>query len=101
MIQSPPTFLAEAYFRLKHNETFGVGGFVDKGNSLSTAEVLQGLVSANARARLVEYLKEIGWLPGLLARRDTPVTFRVALKLIMGLSKFKHRIATVWLRGES
>lgn len=91
MIQSPPAFLAEAYFRLKHNETFGVGGFVDKGNSLSSAEVLHGMVSANARARLVEYLKEIGWLPGLLARRDTPVTFRLSLRCVLWLSKTKQR----------
>ncbi|MBL8965131.1 MAG: HAD family hydrolase, partial [Phycisphaerae bacterium] len=30
IIDRPPAFLARAYFRLKHNETFGVGAFEDK-----------------------------------------------------------------------
>jgi FMN phosphatase YigB (HAD superfamily) len=92
MIQSPPPFLGEAYFKLHHNETFGVGGFVDKGRVITTREVWAALFHRPSRLRLVQSLNQIGWLEGLLARRDLGIIFILSLKLFLAVSGYKERL---------
>lgn len=92
IIQRPPAFLARAYFQLNHNETFGVGGFLDKRSRLTTAEVLMALVSGSARQRLQRFVNETGWVPGLLVSADVPYTFKVALRFVLWLRDLRNRM---------
>ena len=92
IIQRPPSFLAQAYFRLRHNETFGMGGFLDKRERLSTLQVLMALVSGKARQRLQRYLNETGWLPGLFASTEAPAGFRLSVRFILWLRDKRNRL---------
>ena len=92
MIQSPPAFLGAAYFKLNHNETFGVGGFVDKGRLMRTRDIWAAFFHRPSRLQLVQSLNEIGWLEGLLARRDLGVVFTLSLKLFVTVSGYKERL---------
>jgi FMN phosphatase YigB (HAD superfamily) len=92
IIRHPPRDLAQAYFRLKHNETFGVGGFVDKGEAPTTTDLLLMPFSATRRARVRNFLRDVGWLPGLLVSPHLTPGFRIALKgLIRGI-EFRNRV---------
>ena len=95
MIGSPPTFLGEAYFQLNHNETFGVGGFIDKGQFIRTQDVWLAFIHRPSRLRLVQSLNQVGWLEGLLARRDLGLFFSLSLKLFLKVTGYKERL----LRG--
>ncbi|EDZ67550.1 HAD family hydrolase [Nitrosococcus oceani] len=79
IIQHPPPFLAQAYFQLNHNETFGMGGFSNKRRMLTTGEVLGAFISRKQRTKLHEFLRDNGWVPGLLACPDVDSTFRWVL----------------------
>lgn len=92
IIQRPPSFLAQAYFQLRHNETFGVGGFLDKRERLSTGQVLMALVSGKARQRLQRYLNETGWLPGLFASTSAPTSFRLSVRFILWLREIRNNL---------
>lgn len=83
IIDHPPAFLARAYFRLKHNETFGVGEFDDKREVLSTVDLLLAFVSAKRRDLLNRFLSRMGWLPGMLAHPDISPTFRSLLRFLL------------------
>lgn len=99
IIQQPPAFLAQAYFRLNHNETFGVGGFADKRQLPLTSDLLLALVSPRHRARVRQFLKEIGWLPGLLAREDLDPSFRRVLRWLLKGIAARQRLRTLLHRG--
>lgn len=83
IVREPPPFLAEAFFRLKHNEVFGVGGFHDKRRRIGIGEVMLAVVSRKRRGRLQGYLLESGWTPGLLRCPDVPRHVRAALRLVL------------------
>jgi phosphoglycolate phosphatase-like HAD superfamily hydrolase len=93
IIDRPPAFLARAYFRLKHNETFGVGGFEDKRAMLSTRDLLLGFVSARRRDVVNRFLARMGWIPGMLARPDINPTFRGVLRVYLWGRAAKQRLA--------
>jgi hypothetical protein len=95
MIGSPPAFLGEAYFQLNHNETFGVGGFIDKGQFIRTQDIWLAFIHRPSRLRLVQSLNQVGWLEGLLARRDLGLFFSLSLKLFLKVTGYKERL----LRG--
>lgn len=63
---SPPRVLAEAYFSLKHNETFGVGGFVDKRPELAAHLVRKGEESGGSDPDFVRAVESSDWPQGLL-----------------------------------
>jgi hypothetical protein len=69
-----------------------VGGFVDKGRVITTREVWAALFHRPSRLRLVQSLNQIGWLEGLLARRDLGVIFILSLKLFLAVSGYKERL---------
>lgn len=100
IIQQPPPFLAQAYFRLSHNETFGVGGFSDKRRMLAAGDVLRACVSRKYRARLHEFLIANGWVPGLLVCPDVDPAFRRVLRWFLRALKVRNRFRRppVWLR---
>jgi FMN phosphatase YigB (HAD superfamily) len=93
IIDRPPAFLAHAYFRLKHNETFGVGGFEDKRAMLSTRDLLLGFVSARRRDIVNRFLARMGWVPGMLARSDISPAFRGVLRAYLWGRVAKQRMA--------
>ena len=92
MIESPPAFLGEAYFKLNHNETFGVGGFVDKGLTLSPWDIWAAFLYRPARIRLVKAINTIGWLEGLMARRDLDLMIRLPLRLFLKVTRYQERL---------
>lgn len=63
---SPPRVLAEAYFSLRHNETFGVGGFLEKRADLSPALLRKGEESQGADPEFVRAVEASDWPQGLL-----------------------------------
>ena len=63
---NPPRVLAEAYFSLTHNETFGVGGFVEKRPELAAALVRKGEESQGADREFVAAVEASDWPQGLL-----------------------------------
>lgn len=93
LIQRPPPFLAQAYFQLNHNETFGMGGFSNKRRMLTTGDVLKAFISRRHRGKLHEFLMENGWVPGLLACPEVDSTFRRVLGWFLWLLNIRR-----WLR---
>ncbi len=63
---NPPRVLAEAYFSLKHNETFGVGGFVEKRAELSPELLRKGEESGGSDPDFVAAIEATDWPQGLL-----------------------------------
>ena len=63
---NPPRVLAEAYFSLRHNETFGVGGFVDKSAALSPALLRKGEESGATDPEFVRAIEATDWPQGQL-----------------------------------
>lgn len=63
---NPPRVLAEAYFALRHNETFGVGGFVDKRAELSADLLRKGEESGGSDPDFVRAIEATDWPQGLL-----------------------------------
>lgn len=92
IIGEPPPFLASAYFRLNHNETFGMGGFSDKRHLPGVAEVWRALVSRRARERLHRFLRENGWVPGLLACPEVDPALRRSLRVFLKALAIKRRL---------
>ena len=93
IIDRPPAFLARAYFQLKHNETFGVGGFDDKRDMLATGDLLLGFVSARRRDVVNRFLQRMGWMPGMLACPDISPVFRGVLRLYLWGRRARQRMA--------
>lgn len=83
IIERPPAFLAEAYFRLSHNETFGVGGFADKKEMPRLTSILLAPFVATRRAEVRKFLTEIGWHQGMFARADLSIGYRWALRALL------------------
>ena len=79
----PSPFLTEAFFRLNHNEVFGVGGFLDKRRMIGIGDVLLAFVSRERRVRVQGYLSGSGWTPGLVRCPDVPWYLRVGLRLLL------------------
>jgi FMN phosphatase YigB (HAD superfamily) len=92
IVREPPPFLAEAFFRLKHNEIFGVGGFSDKQSRIGLGEVLRAFVSRDGRIRLQACLSESGWTPGLVRCPDVHWPLRTALRLFLYMQRVKRRL---------
>jgi hypothetical protein len=92
IVWQPPEFLARAYFRLNHNELFGVGGFADKRRLPKTLDLWLAIVSPRHRTKIKQFLTETGWIPGLLACEDINPTFRRSLKLLLEAIKIRRGI---------
>ncbi len=92
IVRKPPPFLAEAFFRLNHNEVFGVGGFSDKKSRIGLGEVLHAFVSRVGRIRLQACLSESGWAPGLVRCPDVHWPLRASLRLFLLVQQIKRRL---------
>lgn len=66
---NPPVVIADAYFRLSHNESFGLGRFEDKTAVIPTSVWVKGFISPAGFKYLVRRLEGTGWPEGYLAKR--------------------------------
>jgi tetratricopeptide (TPR) repeat protein/FMN phosphatase YigB (HAD superfamily) len=66
LVESPPTALAQAYFGLNHNETFGLGRFENKQRHLAQADKARSLQAAGDRDAFHRFLTETTWPQGFL-----------------------------------
>jgi hypothetical protein len=72
LIENPDTDLLKAYFSLQHNETFGVGGYVQKADIISTSVLVLKMLTKQGRSEARSRLSAIGWIDGYLAWRNDP-----------------------------
>lgn len=66
---SPPAVIADAYFGLSHNESFGLGRFEDKTAVIPMAVWVKGFSSPSRFKHLISCLEKTGWPEGYLAKR--------------------------------
>jgi hypothetical protein len=71
LISEPPDDLVNAYFSLEHNETFGLGRFIEKRWDISKLELLALVVTKEGRRRARAKLSQIGWIEGFLRWRKS------------------------------
>jgi hypothetical protein len=64
--RDPPRILARAFFDLSHNETFGVGRYVQRRRWFPYGLAALGLFSRRWRGELVRRLEQTGWPQGFL-----------------------------------
>lgn len=69
IIDSPSSAIANAYFKLAHNESFGLGRFDDKTSVIPYSLWLKSLISVRSAKILVQRLEQTGWPEGYLAQR--------------------------------
>lgn len=67
LLTEPPNSLANAFFKLAHNETFGVGEFVEKRRSFPLRLAVKAVLSLEGKKQFVRYLEDSSWPQGLLA----------------------------------
>lgn len=60
--------LAKTFFQLKHNEEFGVGGFVDKHTRLRLGLMIKAVFDKQGRRELIDYLNSTSWPQGYLVK---------------------------------
>ncbi|MFD1139450.1 hypothetical protein [Paenibacillus urinalis] len=67
LLTEPSSHLPTAFFSLAHNETFGVGEFVEKRRAFPLKQAVKALVSFEGKKEFVNYLEDSSWPQGLLA----------------------------------
>ncbi len=71
-LNAPPSCLADAFFALEHNETFGTGAVEDIGGGFGLASLIDGLAegpaSAELHATLDDALARARWREGFVRR---------------------------------
>ncbi|NVZ11321.1 hypothetical protein HW932_18890 [Allochromatium humboldtianum] len=91
LIERPDRQISEAYAALKHNDVFGVGGFVDKRVVPSPWRMIRGIVSSEDRRAVILYIKQTQWSSGLWQRRDLRPVHRLMLIAALTLGRtYKH-----------
>jgi FMN phosphatase YigB (HAD superfamily) len=93
IINYPPAFLTDTFFRLNHNEVFGVGGFLDKRRMIGIGDVLLAFFSRERRIRVQVYLSDSGWTPGLVRCPNVPWYLRTGLHVLLLAHKYKWMLA--------
>ncbi|MBW7452714.1 hypothetical protein ACFOLF_14805 [Paenibacillus sepulcri] len=66
LLQEPPKILTAAFFELAHNETFGLGKYVEKKVKFPYLLTLMAVVSKNHRRKLKQFIENSSWPQGLL-----------------------------------
>lgn len=92
IIKQPPDCLAMAYFKLHHNESFGIGGFVQKAALPPLKDFFLAPFSAPSRANLRAFLANCGWIEGFLARRDVSSISKLLVRGLMFAMKLRQRL---------
>ena len=76
IIHRPHPIETEAYLHLNHNETFGVGGFVEKKQAISTYVAALAFFSREHRLKVQDFLSDFGWTVGLIRCPSVPWPLR-------------------------
>jgi len=85
LITHPTDELAAAFFRLHHNEGFGVGELHQKRAELDLRLLAKSLFSKAARRKIVEAAEASGWPQGfLVANHLSPLVGRYNLHVLYG-----------------
>ncbi|MFB5266675.1 hypothetical protein ACE41H_07740 [Paenibacillus enshidis] len=66
LLTEPSNSLANAFFNLAHNETFGVGEFVEKKRSFPLKLAVKAVLSLEGKKQFVRYIEDSSWPQGLL-----------------------------------
>jgi FMN phosphatase YigB (HAD superfamily) len=66
LLTDPPRLLADAYFGLTHNESFGVGGMAVRSRRLPVRKFARAVLSRSGRKELWEFLQSTSWPQGYL-----------------------------------
>jgi FMN phosphatase YigB (HAD superfamily) len=78
LVSSPPDDLVRAYFGLHHNETFGLGTYVNKAQNLGNFQFFRMAFSRSGRTQLRRLMSEVGWVDGFLRwRKSSLITMAV------------------------
>lgn len=77
----PNPEIAAAFFKLRHNETFGVGKFDDKSSQIPVKVWLEAMTSVGGFKKLVRYLESTGWPEGYLSQRRLGFFWQFILSL--------------------
>jgi hypothetical protein len=66
LLTEPPRALADAYFDLAHNESFGVGSMAVRSRRLPVRKFARAALSRHGRKELWEFLQSTSWPQGYL-----------------------------------
>lgn len=81
LLYDPPKAIANEYLRLHHDETFGLGGFVNPNDRVPWSLVLGCLFLKRARRWLNDRLRAMGWSAGsLVASNMRPLQWWIIRK---------------------
>lgn len=83
LISTTPEQLLETFTSLNHNETFGVGGFVDKQEVPGIIAIWRHLLSRQGRLELIFFLKKNQWPHAMWRRKDIRLGNRIAIVTLM------------------
>ncbi|WP_424195043.1 HAD family hydrolase [Ampullimonas aquatilis] len=72
IVTNPPKIMADAFFKLNHNETFGMGEFVSKDLSLHPLWFIKIFVNGSYRHQFKQFLTQISWIYGYAKLYNKP-----------------------------
>ncbi|KQN46505.1 hypothetical protein ASE93_14665 [Serratia sp. Leaf50] len=75
--------LNSTYANLDHNETFGLGGYVNKSNVPSIADVFKGVICKSKRSEVIAFVKANQWPEGINRRADLSKAHRFLLSSLI------------------
>lgn len=94
LINDKKGYLARAYATLNHNETFGVGRFIDKNAVPTLRDIFGGIFLKKNRDDVISYIRQAQWAAGIWGRRDLGLMHRVILtsliKLALQYKRFRY-----------
>lgn len=69
IVNAPPAIVADTYFKLNHNESFGLGRFDDKSAVIPASIWIKACISVGGLKALIRALESTGWPEGYLSKR--------------------------------
>ncbi|MGK3126095.1 hypothetical protein ACCY16_18400 [Candidatus Pantoea formicae] len=83
--------LKEAFDNLNHNETFGMGGFVDKRKVPTLLDIIKSPFIWSKRKELISFIIANQWSDGIRKNKDISLINRYFLALIIDMAIFYKR----------
>lgn len=83
--------LTDAFANLNHNETFGVGGYLNKSNVPSMSDIFSALWNRQQRKDLISFIKANQWSEGIRNRDNISWLNKHILALTIDLAIFYKR----------
>ncbi|UUT21632.1 MULTISPECIES: HAD family hydrolase [Pseudomonas] len=69
IVDRPPAIIADTFFKLNHNESFGLGRFDDKSAVIPSMVWMKACISVGGLKNLIRALESTGWPEGYLSQR--------------------------------